>query len=31
MSSKIKTGLIFGALVLFSIAAQAAVTVRPGA
>jgi hypothetical protein len=31
MSTKVKTGLIFGALVLFSIAAQATLVVVPGA
>lgn len=29
MSAKVKTGLIFGALVLFSVAAQAALVIRP--
>lgn len=29
MSVKVKTGLIFGALVLFSVAAQASLQVRP--
>jgi hypothetical protein len=30
MSSKVKAGLIFGAFVLFSVAAQAGLGVHPG-